>query len=190
MLQALVLYSQLVQQLKGPILDHILEHFHADGSKHAERIRFIAQLPQEAYVSIEDMRNIVNYCLKDKWLSRMDLHLPLYELMEALPSGDEEHPGLDIFELYGIRLPTFSEYRNLSSTDQMQCVYMTSLRSGYGTGKNIELKGVCPYCNNDLVQVIENYGPGKQPELRLRCRKQTRLECQSVDWFVGHLERR
>jgi hypothetical protein len=44
---------------------------------------------------------------------------------------------------------------------------------------DIIMKGQCPFCHEDLVTYVRN------SELRLRCKKQTKSDCQKYAWVIG-----
>ena len=188
MMNILELYNELYNRLKTKGLDYLLENSQFDEySKRA--LKIISQLPYPIEVDLEKISETCEEC------SRGSLELVFHidgignlarEILQIVRESGE----------YGINQTTKPRpYDPESVTDMLNWNNNMMLNISFGINRlirhaDINLKGRCPSCHGDLVEVIF-YDKVKQTnELRIRCKQQIKSDCQNVDWYIQDLDKR
>jgi hypothetical protein len=182
MINILESYNELYIRLKTVGLDNLLENDKFD--EYGKRaLRIIAQLPHPNEIGLGEIRNICKEC------SRGSLEL----LFQIAGIGELSREILKIAEETGeyhfepiTELPQYDpeSITGMLDWNNNMMLRMSSSINRLLRQSDINLKGRCPFCHGDLVEVIV------QNELRLRCKQQIKSDCRNIDWFIQDLQQR
>ena len=157
-------------------------------------MRFLINPPHPLRVSPRELRLISNFMrhpsvrdlLPGEFVNGFDRIYEasryLVEEFPEVPELREETPELKIpSSRYIISMIT-------QTHERVHELYLLSRKvyevvTGVSKTVDIILKGQCPFCGGDLVEVIVNN------ELRLRCKRGTYDECKKWDWVIGTIRK-
>lgn len=182
MIKILESYKELYNRLKKEGLDKLLENDKFD--EHGKKaIKIIAQLPHPNELGIGEIRKICEECLRGNLesVSSIASIRGLARDILKLAEKTEEYHIEPIAELPQYDPGSVIDMLNWNNN----MMYMMSSSINKLTRQlDINLKGRCPFCHGDLVEVIVD------DELRLRCAQQNKSDCQDTEWFIQDLEQR
>jgi hypothetical protein len=180
MIPILESYKELYTRLKKEGLDKLLEKDKFD--KYSKRaLTIIARLPHPNEVGLKEIIIICEEC------SCGSLEL-LFQIAGIGELAREILNKIKITEKYHIEpIKEFPQYDKQSVAEMLSWNNNMMLKMSFSLDRlsrqsDINLKGRCPFCHGDLVEVIV------QNELRLRCLQQIKSDCQDTDWFIQDLK--
>ena len=175
-------YNELYSRLKTEGLDNLLENDKFD--EYGKRaLKIIAQLPHPNEVGLGEIRKICEECSRG-CLELVFQIAGIGELAREILNLAEKTKEFHIEPITEI-----PQYEPESINDMLNWNNNMMLKMSFGINRllrqtDINLKGRCPSCHGDLVEVIV------QNELRLRCKQQIKSDCRNVDWFIQDLHKR
>ena len=179
-------YELLYKRLKSEGINYLERPQIPDDAKE-EIARIIRDLPHPRVASIWDIADVCRECTSGK-----------LEYLYGFFGKDASQLRQEIENVYpeerkdGVLLPPSVPAEETSIQDLARMIGWSneillgsySMLRKIGRATDIILKGQCPYCMGDLVEVIVS------SELRLRCKSQTKPACRSVDWLLGNVSKR
>ena len=189
------LYSQLYMRLKSSALDVLLER--QDLSDYERQaLRILVGLPHSVEATLDEIISICRECragyLEFAYTTEEigNLAGEILELATQVESITETSEK----EEYSLEPPKPTQYNNrelgkMLDWNNRMMTHLNFSMSSLHQKTDITLKAQCPYCHDDLVQIVfDNPSTGKK-ELRLRCKQQSQASCRAYDWHITDITR-
>ena len=181
-------YRELYNRLKSVGFDYIIEKGRFDEYR-LKALRIIAQLPHPAEVDLEQIRDICKECSSGS----LEILFPVADIGNLARQMLIQMDQTEDHYVKPIEYPL--SYNPESVTEMLQWNNNMMLNFSLNLNRllrqtDINLKGRCPFCNGDLVEVICFNTQRQKNELRVRCKQQLKQECRNSDWYMQDVEKR
>jgi len=175
------LYQKLYEQLKGDGLEYLIQRIKEGSFSDSEKeaLRIIARLPHPSFANLNQIIDVCKECSRrylEFAFSVGQIGEIALQILKKVNEYKEEGRSLEIPR----ELPPSPDVYNFQSIGEM-VRWTNTMMLHIARQTDIILKGRCPHCHGDLVEVIVDN------ELRLRCQQQSKPECRRDDWFLQNV---
>lgn len=182
-------YQDLFDRLRGEVLRELLRRPElSDGERQA--IQRIALLPHPIEADVSQIKQVCKECssgVLECVFQISEIGDRARSLIRLIEDSDLENEEISSLSEQIRHIPPERESYDLDTIGNMLRLNSMML-SQVAARVDRTLKGRCPECNGDVIEVIVE-SKGKK-ELRLRCRQQTSDACRSYDWYIQDVQRK